>query len=104
MLSHKLSFPWIPFYEKTLNSKVYPKKSLSVKFSKKYSLPVVSNLYLKTDFEKEMYKQIKSTLLEKEVLKYSDLPYYILKLYFEKKYRDKFENIVYKNILIISFE
>lgn len=101
MLSHQAYlFPWIPFYEKTLNSKGYPKKSIyKSKFSKKYSLPVVSNLYLKTDFEKEMYKQIKeSTLLEKEVSKYSDLPYYILKLYFEKKYRDKFENIVYKNI------
>ena len=46
-----------------------------------------------------MYKQIKkSTLLQNEESKYSDLPYYILKLYFEKKYDDKFENIVNKNI------
>ena len=101
MLSHQAYlFPWIPFYEKTLNSKGYPKKSFyQSKSSKKYSLPVVSNLFLKTDFDKEMYKQIKeSTLLENEESKYSDLPYYILKLYFEKKYDDKFENIVYKNI------
>ena len=101
MLSHQAYlFPWIPFYKKTLDSRGYPKKSFyQSKSSKKYSLPVVSNLFLKTDFDRELYKQIKkSTLLQNEESKYSDLPYYILKLYFEKKYDDKFENIVKKNI------
>ena len=101
MLSHQAYlFPWIPFYKKTLNSRGYPKKNIyQSKSSKKFSLPVISNLFLKSDFEKEIYKQIKeSTLLKNEESKYSDLPYYILKIYFENKFEDKFENIVYKKI------
>lgn len=86
MLSHQARlFPWIPFYKQTLNSKGYPKKSMYQKEpSKRFTLPVTPELFLKSNFEEQMYEQIKtSVLLDKGASRYSDLPYYILKKYFE---------------------
>ena len=101
MLSHQAYlFPWIPFYKQTLNSKGYPKKSMyQYQPSKRFSLPVVSNLYLKSNFEKEIYQQIKeSIILNTPESKYSDLPYYILKKYFESLYGKEYEEIIQNKI------
>jgi CubicO group peptidase (beta-lactamase class C family) len=86
MLSHYTRLtPWIPFYKETLNKKGYPKKSIyQSKPSPKFSLTVANDLYLKSDFGEELYSQIKeSELLDTLDYKYSDLPYYILKKYYE---------------------
>lgn len=86
MLSHYARlWPWIPFYKETLNKKGYPKKALyQSKASDKFSMRVAENLYLKSDFEKELYNQIKgSELLDTLAYKYSDLPYYLLKKFYE---------------------
>jgi CubicO group peptidase (beta-lactamase class C family) len=86
MLSHYTRLtPWIPFYKQTLNKKGYPKKSIyQSKPSPKFSLTVANDLYLKSDFGEELYSQIKeSELLDTLDYKYSDLPYYILKKYYE---------------------
>ncbi len=101
MLSHQARlFPWIPFYKETLNSKGYPKNSIyKSRSSKFFSLPVTSELFLKSDFEKDMYNQIKeSVLLEKGSSKYSDLPYYILKKYFENKSSLSYDKLVQESI------
>ena len=101
MLSHQARlFPWIPFYKETLNPKGYPMRSMfREKTSKNFSLPVSSELYLKSDFEEDMYDQIKkSILLEEGASKYSDLPYYILKKYFEKTSGKKYKDLIQENI------
>ncbi len=101
MLSHQARlFPWIPFYKKTLNSKGYPKRSMyKDQLSKNFSLPVTSELFLKSDFEKYMYEQIKkSVLLENGASKYSDLPYYILKKHFETISGKDYDDLVQENI------
>ena len=101
MLSHQARlFPWIPFYKETLNPKGYPMRSMfREKTSKNFSLPVSSELYLKSDFEEDMYDQIKkSVLLEEGASKYSDLPYYILKKYFEKTSGKKYKDLIQENI------
>ena len=101
MLSHQARlFPWIPFYKETLDSDGFPKKSMyKTKPSNRYSLPVTQSLFLNSKFEEEMYKQIKeSKLLEPDESKYSDLPYYILKAYFENQTGKEFNQLVQERI------
>ena len=101
MLSHQAYlFPWIPFYKETLNAKGFPDKSMyQTKSSKKFALPVTQNLFLKSDFEKEMYDQIKeSVLLDSEESKYSDFPFYILKKYFERQSGIEFDLLVQEKV------
>ena len=90
MLSHYAQLkPWIPFYVSTLdsvtqkpNSKFYKSRS-----SKKFSIQVNERLYLRTDFRDSIQHQIiASEQLEKKEYRYSDLPYYILKLIIENHY------------------
>ena len=88
MLSHySRLWPWIPFYKETLNKKGFPKKSMyQSEASKNFSLPVAKNLILASNFEEEMYTQIEqSELIDSLQYKYSDLPYYIIKKYFEQR-------------------
>ena len=90
MLSHFAQLkPWIPFYVSTLDSvtqKPDPKFYKS-KPSKKFPIKVNERLYLRTDFKDSIQHQIiASEPLEKKEYKYSDLPYYILKLIIESHY------------------
>jgi CubicO group peptidase (beta-lactamase class C family) len=101
MLSHYARlWPWIPFYEETLNKKGYPKKSIYQKQkSKKYNLTVSKELFLSSDFEEDMYSQIEeSVLIDSLAYKYSDLPYYILKRYFENTSEIPYERLVKQKV------
>jgi len=100
MLSHYARFQaWIPFYRNTLaeNGNVS-----SVFYSKAkndtYNIQVADNLYLKEEYIDSIYKAIKdSDLLPRKRYRYSDLPYYILKMYFEQRYGMPMETIVQKH-------
>jgi len=98
MLSHYAQLkPWIPFYVSTLDSiteKPNPKFYKS-KPSKKFPIKVNERLYLRTDFKDSIQNQIiNSELLEEKEYRYSDLPYYILKLIIEKHYDLPLEALV----------
>jgi len=98
MLSHYAQLkPWIPFYVSTLDSiteKPNPKFYKS-KPSKKFPIKVNERLYLRTDFKDSIQNQIiNSELLEEKEYRYSDLPYYILKLIIEKHYDLSLEALV----------
>ena len=102
MLSHySRLWPWIPFYKSTLNRKGHLKKSFyKDKPSKKYALPVAKDLFLKSNFEEYIYQQIKeSKLIDSLEYKYSDLPYYILKKYFENKTKKNFDQLVKNEVI-----
>jgi len=101
MLSHYAQLtPWIPFYEETLDDKAFPhRKYYSYKASSSKSIPVAKDLFLKTDFEDSINLQIQnSPLLDTLTYRYSDLPYYILKLYFEQTYKTPFETLVQQRV------
>jgi beta-glucosidase-like glycosyl hydrolase/CubicO group peptidase (beta-lactamase class C family) len=106
MLSHFAQLkPWIPFYISTLDSvtqkrnpKFYRKKQ-----SKKFSIKINEQLYLRTNYKDSIQKQIiDSELLEEKKYRYSDLPYYILKLILENHYKLPLDALVqqrfYKSI------
>ena len=90
MLSHNARLkPWIPFYYATLDSvtKHPASKYYQKEFSKKFSVKVANELYMREDYQDTIQKIIRETdLLKKERYRYSDLPYYILKKYIETYY------------------
>ena len=101
MLSHYARLtPWIPFYKETLDDKGFVKKSMyQSKPSSNFSIMVAKDLFLKTGYEKELYNQIKaSALVDTLAYKYSDLPYYILKKYFENLSKEPFNKLVEERI------
>ena len=101
MLSHySRLWPWIPFFKKTLNKKGFPKKAFyHFKSSEKHNISVAKNLFLVSDFEDDMYRQIKeSELIDSLEYKYSDLSYYILKKYFENTFNKPYNELVKKSI------
>lgn len=98
MLSHYARFKaWIPFYRQTLNG---DRSDVSATYYSKvkngdYNVQVADNLYLKEEYVDSIYKIIKdSDLLSRKRYRYSDLPYYILKMYFEQRYNMPMETIV----------
>ena len=89
MLSHYARLrPWIPFYEETLDRKEKPKSRFYKRNSKtSFSTPVSENLFLKTNYREKIFKSIINSELREELeYKYSDLPFYFLKFWFEDKY------------------
>lgn len=102
MLSHYARLKaWIPFYRYTLNDS---KNGVSAKYysevpSKEYNVPVAANLYMRRDYTDSIFKIIReSDLYPRLEYKYSDLPYYILKKYLERKFNQPLENIVQDNL------
>lgn len=98
MLSHYARLkPWIPFYIKTLDtvtkrpdSKLYHKKH-----SKKYSIKITDEMYLRNDYQDSIQQTIKdSDLLDELHYRYSDLPYFILKTYIESHYDKTLDELV----------
>ena len=89
MLSHYARLrPWIPFYEETLNRREKPKSRFYKSNSKStFSTPVSENLFLKSNYREKIFKSIvDSELRDSLEYKYSDLPFYFLKFWFEDLY------------------
>ncbi len=88
MLSHYAQLtPWIPFFEATITPQNKPDpKFYATKPNGTFSIPVAKNLFLKKKYGTQISKAIKeSPLLDTLAYIYSDLPYYLLKEYFEQK-------------------
>ena len=97
MLSHYARLkPWIPFYYATLDSTKHPDpKYYRKEPSKKFSVKIANNLYMRTDYQDSIQKIILETdLLDRERYRYSDLPYYILKKYIETYYDKGLDELV----------
>ncbi len=95
-MSHYGRMPaWIPFYIKTLDKNGQPSaKYYRRNLTKKYSLKVDNNLFLRNDFKDSIYLRIDTTKLKKrKVYRYSDLTYYLLKRFVERKYKMPLDKI-----------
>ncbi len=87
---------WIPFYLKTLDSitKKPSKKYYRVTKSKKFSIKVADNLFLRRDYKDSIYARIvEADQREKPGYKYSDLSYYLFKEYLEKQYHQNLNDL-----------
>jgi len=101
ILSHYARLvPWIPFYKETLGKNSFPKRKYYRKSkSNRFSVPVTENLYLRSNYFKKIDKIIKnSPLLDTLEYRYSDLAFFIVKKYFDKKYDKSLQQIVRERI------
>ena len=101
MLSHYARLrPWIPFYEETLNKKEQPKSRFYKSNSKStFSTEVSENLFLKSNYREKIFKSIvDSELRDNLEYKYSDLPFYFLKFWFEDLYNKPLNTLAYERI------
>ena len=101
VLSHYSGLsPWIPFYKKTLNRFRKPKRKYYRKIKRgPFNLIVTNQLFLKESFGKEMKEMIyESPLLDSIQYKYSDLPFYLFKYYFEGKYSKPLDELADENL------
>ncbi|HZH70671.1 MAG TPA: serine hydrolase, partial [Flavobacteriaceae bacterium] len=98
LLSHYAGFKaWIPFYTNTLDkstkkpSAQYYRDTPDTLFTK----VVTEKLYMRRDLEDSIQQIILESELSRPVkYLYSDLPYYILKKYFEDHYKEPMEQLV----------
>ncbi|MDN3723513.1 glycoside hydrolase family 3 N-terminal domain-containing protein [Aequorivita sp. SDUM287046] len=102
MLSHYARFKaWIPFYRYTFND---AKTGVSSEYysdvpGKDFNVQVAENLYMRRDYIDTIYSEIRDSELNSKLeYKYSDLPYYILKEYLERKFGKPLELIVQENL------
>ena len=89
MLSHYARFPsWIPFYRMTLddNGKNDPRYVRS-KEAPGYNTKIAEEMYVRNDIRDSIVRTIRDSKLERRLqYQYSDLPYYLLKVYLESIY------------------
>ncbi len=98
MLSHYARLkPWIPFYTATLDKETSAPSHdyYRRQWEEGFNLKVADHLYMRTDYRDSIYGIIKdSDLLTRIGYKYSDLPFYILKQYLEKKTKTSLDKLV----------
>lgn len=96
-LSHYARFKsWIPFYVKTMDSVTNKpsKKYYRSTYSNDFNIKVIDNMYLRSDYADSILKIIgESELRDRLSYKYSDLPYYLLKIYLERYYGENIDNL-----------
>ena len=102
VLSHYAKLKaWIPFYKATQDS--ISGKNLPIyyraKKSRKYSIKVADNLYLKTNYKDSIYKYIREVAQREDAgYIYSDLGYYIFKEVIERAHKTPLNVLVDKEI------
>ena len=99
-LSHHAGFsPWIPFFKKTLNRFNKPRKKYYRKIKRgSFNIPVTNQLYLKESYRNEIkYMIYNSTISDSIEYKYSDLPFYLFKYYFEQENNKSLDQLIQQN-------
>ena len=99
VLSHYARLtPWIPFYKETLDEKGQQlRKFYRNRHKFRYDIPVAQDLYLRSNFNQIIEKQvIESPLLDSLHYRYSDLPFYLFKNYFERKYKKPLDELAHE--------
>lgn len=98
MMAHQAGFtPWIAFYKSTVNRGVLDKSIYSEVRKEGFDVPVASNLWIRSDYEKTIYKTILSTPLTRNPkYEYSDLGYYFAKKIIEKESGFPLDQFMYR--------
>ena len=97
ILTHQAGLtPWIPFYLKLVKDKALYDSVLSETPHGQYQIKVIDNLYMDTNYVKEMFKEIALSPMHKKEYKYSDIGFYLFRLFIEKETGMHFDEYVEK--------
>ena len=101
VLSHYARLkPWLPFYMYTLDegTKKPSEAYYRMEPDGKYDVQIADELYLRRDYQDSIIKIIKdSDLLKVRQYRYSDLPYFFLQRFIEKKLKKPLDEVVQEN-------
>lgn len=99
LLTHQAGLtPWIPFWQHEMkkNGK-FRKRAISDRESNKYSYQIAGELYLKNNFQKHIYKEIKDSPVGEKKYLYSDLSFYLYPEIVENLSGQKYEDFLLDN-------
>ncbi|MDZ7605723.1 MAG: serine hydrolase domain-containing protein [Cyclobacteriaceae bacterium] len=99
LLTHQAGLtPWIPFWQNEMkkNGK-FRKRAISSRESKKYDYAIANGLYLKNNFQKHIYREIKSSPVGDKKYLYSDLSFYLYPEIVEKLSGQKYVDFLLDN-------
>ena len=98
VLSHYARLkPWLPFYMYTLDdgTKKPSDKYYRAKPEDDFKVRIADQLYMREDYQDSIIGIIKdSDLLKVKQYRYSDLPYFLLQRFIEKKYKRPLDQVV----------
>ncbi|MEE4116367.1 MAG: glycoside hydrolase family 3 N-terminal domain-containing protein [Marinilabiliaceae bacterium] len=79
ILAHQAGLkPWIPYWQNTVNNKgEFRANTFKPYQKKKYSIRVSDNLYLKSNYKKKIFREIKKSPLGEKKYLYSGLMFYV---------------------------
>jgi beta-glucosidase-like glycosyl hydrolase/CubicO group peptidase (beta-lactamase class C family) len=93
MMAHQAGLvAWIPFYKRTLKSGELNPKIYSKEKKSGFEKQVANNVWIRTDFEDTLYKQIIASGLGSKKYLYSDLGYYFIRKIIEKQSGKEFQD------------
>ncbi len=80
MLSHQAGLtPWIPFYTRTLENSALSPKYYATTATDSFNTLVANNVWIRDDYEQNMYDEMLASTLGPRRYKYSDVGYYFIK-------------------------
>ena len=86
MMAHQAGLkPWIPFYTKTLTEGNLSKQIYATERTDEFDTQVAENVWIKSGYSDQIYKDILQTSMIEQKYKYSDVGYYFIKKIVEKK-------------------
>ncbi len=100
ILAHQAGFKaWIPYWETTFRKNgSFKWKTIKKDSSARFPVKIAENMWLFKDYEKEIFKQIKNSELEKEQkYLYSGLAFYVFPSIIEKQANEDFVTYLNRN-------
>ncbi len=96
MMAHQSGlYPWIPFYKKTINVDKVSNMIYHAVPDSVFTMPVADKLYTYPGYQDSILKEIaESRLLSRNIYKYSDLGFYMLKFVIENQSEMQLEEYV----------
>jgi CubicO group peptidase (beta-lactamase class C family) len=100
ILSHKAGlYPWIPYWERTVKkSGHYKRRFLRTAASDPFSLAVADRVYLKSDYKKRIYREIRKSELGENTYLYSGLSFFLFPEMIEHLSDEPYEAFLYHRI------
>ncbi len=98
VLTHQAGLiPWIPFYLHLIKNKAAYDTVISNKKTEKYSITICDSMYMDSAYIHTMYREIALSPMHKKEYKYSDVGFYLFKLFIEEQTGEPLYKYVEKN-------
>jgi CubicO group peptidase (beta-lactamase class C family)/beta-glucosidase-like glycosyl hydrolase len=100
ILAHQAGlYPWIPYWENTVKeSGEHKRRFIRCNDSERYSLQVADRIYLKSNYIKKIYREIKKSALGEKEYVYSGLAFFLFPEIIENLSGEPYEDFLVKNI------